>query len=196
MRAFLLETVRGVRLSTSADAADRESGLRIGLRRGALRFDENRPARAETAQGIVEPGGATATSSAGVALSRSGPRKRAVRWNDPSLLSTTPGPTSATQGRKSARLADLVRYSAKVHHGRTQVGYLGCADARDIDETADRAWPPRPPRNGRLPRWRGRPSQSRRPRPIGPGQRAVEMASARGAPPSRIGSVSARWTGT
>src|SRR3546814_9687725 len=41
----------------------------------------------------------TETSSAGVALSRSGPRKRAVRWKEPSLLRTTPSATSATQGR-------------------------------------------------------------------------------------------------
>src|SRR5690606_40812904 len=49
---------------------------------------------------------ATATSSAGTAESRSGPRKRAVRWKLPSLLRTTPSPTSAAQGRKSARRVD------------------------------------------------------------------------------------------
>src|SRR3546814_12204038 len=32
-------------------------GLRIGLRRAPLRFDENRPSRAQPPQGIVEPGG-------------------------------------------------------------------------------------------------------------------------------------------
>jgi hypothetical protein len=45
----------------------------------------------------------TETSSAGVAESRSGPRKRAVRWKPPSLLRTMPGATSAAQGRKSAK---------------------------------------------------------------------------------------------
>src|SRR6056297_1275709 len=54
-----------------------------------------------------------ATSSAGVAESRSGPRNRAVRRRLPSLFRTTPGATSAAQGRKSARRADLERYSAR-----------------------------------------------------------------------------------
>ena len=34
-----------------------------------------------------------------VADSRSGPRKRAVRWKAPSLFRTTPGPTRAVHGR-------------------------------------------------------------------------------------------------
>src|SRR3546814_6252692 len=55
----------------------------------------------------------TPTSSAGTALSRSGPRKRAVRWNEPSLLRTTPSPASATQGRKSAKRVEVRRYSAR-----------------------------------------------------------------------------------
>src|ERR1700733_6047972 len=54
-----------------------------------------------------------ATNSAGVAESRSGPRNRAVRWNEPSLFRMTPCSTSAAQGRKSARLWDLRRYSAR-----------------------------------------------------------------------------------
>src|SRR5882724_8150302 len=54
-----------------------------------------------------------ATSSAGVAESRSGPRNRAVRWKEPSLLRMTPSLTSAAHGRKSARLWDLQRYSAR-----------------------------------------------------------------------------------
>ncbi|EQA99801.1 hypothetical protein L288_19135 [Sphingobium quisquiliarum P25] len=37
--------------------------------------------------------------------------------------------------------------------------------------------------------------QRRSPRPIAPASVPLTMASARGAPPSRIGSVSARWTG-
>src|SRR5882757_2185482 len=56
---------------------------------------------------------ATATSSAGTADSRSGPRKCAVRWNEPSLLRTTPLATSAAQGRKSARRVAELRYSAR-----------------------------------------------------------------------------------
>src|SRR5258708_17662010 len=53
------------------------------------------------------------TSSAGVAESRSGPRNRAVRWKLPSLLRTTPGATSAAQGRKSASIPGFLRYSAR-----------------------------------------------------------------------------------
>src|SRR5690348_4293386 len=53
------------------------------------------------------------TSSAGVAESRSGPRNRAVRWKLPSLLRTTPGATSAAQGRKSASILGFLRYSAR-----------------------------------------------------------------------------------
>src|SRR5690606_12600919 len=54
-----------------------------------------------------------ATSSAFVTLSRSGPRKRIVRWNEPSLLSTVPGATSAAHGSQSARRAGRFRYSAR-----------------------------------------------------------------------------------
>src|SRR5262245_27549556 len=53
------------------------------------------------------------TSSAGVAESRSGPRNRAVRWKLPSLLSITPGATSAAQGKKSASILGFFRYSAR-----------------------------------------------------------------------------------
>src|SRR5579884_2532975 len=60
-----------------------------------------------------------ATSSAGVAESRSGPRKRAVRWKEPSLLRMTPRSTSAAHGRKSARLCERRRYSARFIIERT-----------------------------------------------------------------------------
>src|SRR4051812_9896876 len=54
-----------------------------------------------------------ATNSACVEESRSGPRKRALRWNEPSLLRTTPFSTRAAQGRKSARLWLWRRYSER-----------------------------------------------------------------------------------
>src|SRR6185437_9379950 len=60
-----------------------------------------------------------ATSSAGVAESRSGPRKRAVRWNEPSLLRMTPFSTSAAHGKKSARPWVRWRYSARFIIDRT-----------------------------------------------------------------------------
>ena len=56
---------------------------------------------------------ATATSSAGTAESRSGPRNFAVRWNEPSLLRTMPSSTRAAQGRKSASCVVERRYSAR-----------------------------------------------------------------------------------
>src|SRR6266581_1661640 len=78
-----------------------------------------------------------ATSSAGVAESRSGPRKRAVRWKEPSLLRMTPFSTSAAQGRKSASLCVRWRYSARFIIGRTSRGQmLGIAEvpAHHIDK--------------------------------------------------------------
>src|SRR5579875_3250943 len=98
-----------------------------------------------------------ATSSAGVAESRSGPRNRAVRWKEPSLLRMTPRSTSAAHGRKSARLCDRRRYSARfiiVGTSRDQVlgitempphhvdeGWiaLGGPDSREVAEQPDRA---------------------------------------------------------
>src|SRR6185312_17364881 len=78
-----------------------------------------------------------ATSSAGVEESRSGPRKRAERWKEPSLLRTTPFPTSAAQGRKSARLWLRRRYSARfiiVRTSRDHVGRIAQMPAHHIDE--------------------------------------------------------------
>src|ERR1700761_8985517 len=78
----------------------------------------------------------TATSSAGVALSRSGPRKRAVRWNEPSLLRTTPSSTRAAQGKKSARAAGRERYSARFSIVASHAQMCGIAEVPtdDIDE--------------------------------------------------------------
>src|SRR5579883_486402 len=80
---------------------------------------------------------ATATSSAGTAESRSGPRKCAVRWKDPSLFRTTPGATRAAHGRKSARRVAELRYSARFiigwpsHTQRTRDAQM---PAHDVDE--------------------------------------------------------------
>src|SRR5271167_3323333 len=78
-----------------------------------------------------------ATSSAGVAESRSGPRNRAVRWNEPSLLRMTPFPTSAAHGRKSARLWLWWRYSARLimgHASRDQVLRVAQVAPHHVDE--------------------------------------------------------------
>src|SRR5208282_3272317 len=78
-----------------------------------------------------------ATSSAGVAESRSGPRNFAVRWNEPSLFRMTPSPTSATQGRKSARLSERRRYSARfimARASRDQMLRVAKVAAHHVDE--------------------------------------------------------------
>src|SRR5574338_74278 len=78
-----------------------------------------------------------ATNSAGVEESRSGPRKRAVRWNEPSLLRMTPLATNAAQGRKSARLWLRRRYSARFIIARTsrdQMLRVAQVPAHDVDE--------------------------------------------------------------
>src|SRR3546814_221345 len=54
-----------------------------------------------------------AISSPCVALSRSGPRNRAVRWKLPSLFKTMPGATNPAQGSQSASSAGRWRYSAR-----------------------------------------------------------------------------------
>src|SRR5258708_4475198 len=86
----------------------------------------------------------TPTSSGGVALSRSGPRKRAVRWKEPSLLRTTPSSTRAAQGRKSARPAGRLRYSARLSMAISQAEMGGIAEgpAHHIDELRIALRPP------------------------------------------------------
>src|SRR5262245_30226997 len=79
----------------------------------------------------------TATSSAGVAESRSGPRKPAVRCSDPSLFRMTPRSTKAAQGRKSARLWARRRYSARFimdHTSSRQVLRISKMPSHDVDE--------------------------------------------------------------
>src|SRR5882757_7614945 len=79
---------------------------------------------------------AIATSSAGTALSRSGPRNFAVRWNDPSLLRTIPSSTRAAHGRKSARRVLERRYSARFIIRNSRVEVTGDAEvsADNLDE--------------------------------------------------------------
>src|SRR5579871_3574887 len=78
-----------------------------------------------------------ATSSAGVDESKSGPRKRAERWKEPSLLRTTPLATRAAQGRKSARLWLRRRYSARFIIAQTSRDHMlrvAQMPAHDVDE--------------------------------------------------------------
>src|SRR5271165_2628480 len=78
-----------------------------------------------------------ATSSAGVEESRSGPRNFAVRWNEPSLLRMTPSRTSAAHGRKSARLCERRRYSARfimTPPSRDQVLRIAEVPTHHVDE--------------------------------------------------------------
>src|SRR3546814_14647987 len=56
MRAFLTKLFAALPVDQCRHRIGKV-GLRIGLRRAPLRFDENRPSRAQPPQGIVEPGG-------------------------------------------------------------------------------------------------------------------------------------------
>src|SRR6516162_10845383 len=95
----------------------------------------------------------TPTNSAGVALSRSGPRKRAVRCRLPSLFRTTPAETSAAQGRKSARLCGFLRYSARFIMARLTIrdGLDNARAGALLRRRTDRALPPTLPPCGRMP---------------------------------------------
>jgi len=97
MRALLLELRAPLHLDQRRGGI-REARTRMrlaGMRCASTKMAQPDPSRpsAPFRREVVE------TSSAAVALSRSGPRKRAVRWKLPSLLATTPGATSAAQGR-------------------------------------------------------------------------------------------------
>src|SRR3546814_7124512 len=63
-------------------------------------------------------------------------RNRALRWRLPSLFRTTPAPTSAAHGRKSARLVLLLRYSLMLNIVVSDREVAGNAQmpAHDIDE--------------------------------------------------------------
>src|SRR5690606_3265982 len=98
-----------------------------------------------------------ATSSASVALSRSGPRNAKVRWKLPSLLSTTPGATSAAHGKWSTRRAARERYSRRCSiRGGPAGADAGRATARQRDGAA-------------------RPAEGTRPGPASEGARRAQM---------------------
>src|SRR3546814_6335354 len=63
-------------------------------------------------------------------------RNRALRWRLPSLFRTTPSPTSAAHGRKSARRVLLLRYSLRLNIVVSDREVAGNAQmpAHDIDE--------------------------------------------------------------
>src|SRR5271166_5598504 len=117
-----------------------------------------------------------ATSSAGVAESRSGPRNRAVRWKEPSLLRMTPFSTSAAQGRKSASLCVRWRYSARFIIDRTsrdQMLRIAEVPAHHVDKGGvalggpyRRDMPDQPNRSADDP--------EAKPKPDGGGERAVD----------------------
>ncbi len=70
----------------------------------ALRLDEDRPARAQAAQGVVDAAGDTATTSAGEGGSPGRARESArCAGKLPSLLSTTPGRDQGGPGQDSRR---------------------------------------------------------------------------------------------
>jgi hypothetical protein len=72
------------RSSSTSHDSPRERWSAGTRTRPRVGFDEQRPAGVKAAQRIVEACGRR-DQLASVALSRSGPRKRAVRWNEPSF---------------------------------------------------------------------------------------------------------------
>ena len=115
--------------------------------------------------------------------------------SEPSLLRTMPSSTRAAQGRKSARCDIGSTIFGEVHHARASNGEMaGDAQmpAHHVDELRIAL---RGPDRGGLadePRARDRRAtaagRDRAPPPSVP----LRIATARGAPPSRMGSVSAR----
>ena len=78
-----------------------------------------------------------ATSSAGVAESRSGPRNRAVRWKEPSLLRMTPFADQRRPGQEIGEALAAAAVFGEVHHGaasRDQMLRVAQVPAHDIDE--------------------------------------------------------------
>ena len=139
-----------------------------------------------------------ATSSACVAESRSGPRNRAVRWNEPSLLRMTPCLDQRRPGQEVGQALAAVPVFGEVHHGRclTPPDAAGSAGAGARHRRRrGRVWRPRRLPDGRSARWRRPRSRGAVPSPTAAASVPFRIATARGAPPSRIGSVSARWTG-
>jgi hypothetical protein len=197
MRAGFLEV--GLALGIDqADAADRESGCR----------DRSRPRWrcASTKIAQPEPRRRKALLSRrrrrpvrpATAESRSGPRNFAVRWKLPSLFSTTPSSRPARPRAGSRRGGWRLAIFGEVHHGRalTPRDGRGCADAgAHLDE--ERIALGRPDGREMADGPDGEADQPEaQAEADGPASVPLRMAMARGAPPSRMCSVSARWTGT
>ena len=131
-----------------------------------------------------------------MALSRSGPRKRAVRCSEPSLLSTMPGADQPRPRQPVGRApSGRLRYSARSQHRIQQHAVLR-GGGRAPERTADRTRAPHRQRVAGEPEQVRPGSHSCRPSPTAAASVPLPMATVRGAPPSRIGSVSERCSGT
>ena len=171
-----------------------ETECGIVVRGLALRLNEDRPTGSQAAQRVVEAR-VIATSSAGVAELRSGPRNFADRWNEPSLFRITPSPTGRPRARNRRDCRERRRYSARfIIGGPHETRCCGSEGAgAPCPQRRDRVWRPRRRQHGRsarsIPPTIQRQPESER------GGLPFRIATARRAPPSRIGSVSARCTG-
>ena len=164
----------------------------------ALRLDERSPSPSRGG-GRRCSAPATATSRPPSRLSRSGTAETRVRWKEPSLLRTTPGRPARPQGRKSAKRAAVRRYSrGSSWFAPGAERWPGCAGARRPTSTKSGSRFAAPDRREPWPMAPdGKPDQPEaQAEPDAPASVPFMMAMVRGAPPSRIGSVSARWTGT
>jgi hypothetical protein len=190
MRAFFAKLFAPLHIDQRRDRIGKVR-FRIVERGRALRFDEDRPARAETAQRIVEPrrGGDQLGWRGGIEIGSAktrGALKAAV------LVENDARPDQRGPGQEvgeARRRSDIRASSSWLHPCRVAevaAGHVDELGSRRAAQT-ESAWP-----IAQI----ARPAiQRRRPSPIAPASVPLTMASERGAPPSNIGSVSARWTG-
>jgi hypothetical protein len=184
-----------LRSASTRPRPDRETAVGIGRGLAALRLDEDRPARAETAEGVVDAAGDgdQLGGDGGIQIGTAEARRaleRAVLVED-DALGDERGPGQIVG--KAGRCGDIRQGSSWRCASSDRQMSRGCADGGGRPRRrADRAWPPTRPRNGRWPRSARPTSQRRRPRPTAPASVPLRMAMERGAPPSRMCSVSAR----
>ena len=194
MRALLLEF--GAALNVDQGRRHiREIAFRIFAGGMPLRLDEDSPARAEPTQRIVQSAGDADEfrRHGGIQIRPPKPRgalKRSILVEDDTLVDQS-GP-----GQEIRKLRGRAAVFSEIHHRlKPPNGWKygdGGARRRRI---ADRASRPTPRRLTENPSKRPA-IHSRRPRPSAAARVPLRIATARGAPPSRIGSVSARCTGT
>ena len=164
----------------------------------ALGLDEQRPAQPIRRSALFNRAD-VAISSPCVALSRSGPRNRAVRWKLPSLFKTTPRRDQPGPGQPIGQQRGVLAVFGEVQHGgvpsHVQQWAVRMCRANTAMNCGSRARTP-----DRQRKWPTIQSTTPNPQlqaqPHGGGQRAVGDRHGARRPPSRIGSVSERCSGT